>query len=208
MSVESPDVSFESLDMSATPADVPTQPSDSSVEPSDSSAKSVADRFERAMGSRFVALFAPALFDEMMLPAVSAALVDTARIRDDPFGRARRTAASDQLAFFANSADRRDEMQRLVELHRDVKGVGPDGVRYSALSPEPWNWNLISIFFMHRGVFLAITGERPSAADNQAIWDRFRALCEGLQMPGPRETTHGILRRPVHVLRPDRGREA
>ena len=43
--------------------------------------------------------------------------------RDDPFARARRTAASDQLAFIANGADRREEMQRLVELHRDVKKV-------------------------------------------------------------------------------------
>ena len=91
-----------------------------------------------------------------MHPAVSASLVDTGRIRDDPFGRARRTAASDQLAFIARSADRREETHRLIQLHRDVKGVGPDGVRYSALSPEPWNWNLISIFFMHRGAFLAL----------------------------------------------------
>ena len=145
---------------------------------------SVADRFERVMGSRFLVLFASALFDEMMLPAVSAALVDTARIRDDPFARARRTAASDQLTFIANDVDRREEMQRLVRLHRDIKGVGPDGVRYSAMSPEPWNWNLISIFFMHRGAFMAMTGEKLSAADNQAIWDRYRALTEDLQMPG------------------------
>ena len=177
MSAESLHVSIESLDASAEQIDVSTQSVDTAVE-------SVADRFERVVGSRFLALFSPALFDEMMLPAVSAALVDTARIRDDPLGRARRTAASDQLAFLANCADRRGEMQRLVELHRDVKGVAPDGVRYSALSPEPWNWNLISIFFMHRGAFVAITGERLGAPENQAIWDRFRALCEDLQMPG------------------------
>lgn len=145
---------------------------------------SAADRFERAMGSRFLVLFAPALFDEMMLPAVSASLVDTARIREDPFARGRRTAASFQLAFVANDVDRREEMQRLVRLHRDIKGVGPDGVRYSAMSPEPWNWNLISIFFMHRGAFMAMTGEKLSAADNQAIWDRYRALTEDLEMPG------------------------
>jgi uncharacterized protein (DUF2236 family) len=145
---------------------------------------SVADRFERAMGSRFLVLFASALFDEMMLPAVSASLVDTARIREDPFGRGRRTAASFQLTFVANDVDRREEMQRLVRLHRDIKGVGPDGVRYSAMSPEPWNWNLISIFFMYRGAFMAMTGEKLSAADNQAIWDRYRALTEDLQMPG------------------------
>lgn len=150
----------------------------------DQSVGSVADRFERAMGSRFLVLFAPALFDEMMLPAVSASLVDTARIRDDPFSRGRRTAASFQLTFIADEVDRREEMQRLVRLHRDINGVGPDGVRYSAMSPEPWNWNLISIFFMHHRAFMAMTGEKLSAADNQAIWDRYRALTEDLQMPG------------------------
>lgn len=150
----------------------------------DQCVSSVADRFQRAMGSRFLVLFAPALFDEMMLPAVSASLVDTARIRDDPFARGLRTAASFQLTFMADDIDRREEMERLVRLHRDIKGVGPDGVRYSAMSPEPWNWNLISIFFMYRGAFMATTGEKLSAADNQAIWDRYRALTEDLQMPG------------------------
>src|SRR5689334_3486115 len=144
----------------------------------------VADRFELAMGSRLLMLFGPALFDEMMLPAVSASLVDTARIRDDPFARGRRTAASFQLTFLADDADRREEMQRIVRLHRDIKGVGPDGVRYSAMSPEPWNWNLISIFFMYRGAFVAMTGEKLSDADNQALWDRYRALTQDLQMPG------------------------
>ncbi len=145
---------------------------------------SVGDRFEEVAGSKFVAMFAPALFDEMMHPAVSASLVDTARIRDNPLGRARRTAASDQLAFFAHSADRAEEMQRLVELHRDVKGVQPDGVRYSAMSPEPWNWNLYSIFFMHRGVFMTVTGEKLTPAENQEIWDRYRTMTAGLQMRG------------------------
>jgi uncharacterized protein (DUF2236 family) len=158
----------------------PVLPADSG----EKSAETVADRFESAMGSRLLILFASALFDEMMLPAVSASLVDTARIRDDPFARGRRTAASFQLTFLADAADRREEMQRIVRLHRDIKGVGPDGVRYSAMSPEPWNWNLISIFFMYRGAFVTMTGENLSAADNQAIWDRYRALTTDLQMPG------------------------
>lgn len=170
-------MSVRFLDRSIDPLNTPTESICTSVE-------SVADRFERVMGSRFLVLFAPALFDEMMLPAVSAALVDTARIKNDPLGRARRTAASDQLTFMAKHEDRREEMQRLVRLHRDIKGVGPDGVRYSALTPEPWNWNLISIFFMHRGAFIALSGEDLSVAGNQAIWDRFRALTKDLQMPG------------------------
>ncbi len=174
MIVESPKALAEVMD--------PTL--DAAQSPVGASADSIVDRFERVISSRLLGVFAPALFDEMMLPAVSAALMDTARIREDPFGRARRTAASDQLVFLAADGDRREEMRRLVQLHRDVKGVGPEGVAYHALSPEPWNWNLISIFFMHRNAFAALSGERPTALDNQAIWDRFRALSTDLQLPG------------------------
>lgn len=149
-----------------------------------SSADDVADRFERVAGSVFVGLFAAGLFDQTMLPAVSAALEDTGRIRNTPWPRALRPAASDQIIFGGDDVDRRAEAERLVRLHRDVKGVGADGVRYSALTPELWNWILISTFFFYRNAVTAISGERLGAADNQAIWDRFRQQTEGLQLPG------------------------
>lgn len=176
MSVESPDV------LIASSAPIHDHPAASCL--ADAPTASVADRFERIMGTRLLALFSPALFDEMMLPMVSASLVDTARIRDNPYGRARRTAASDQVALLANGAHRREEMQRLVRLHRDIKGVTHDGIRYSGLNPEAWNWNLISIFFMHRGAFIALTGEQLDDTGDQAVWDRYRALTADLQMPG------------------------
>ncbi|MDT5302466.1 MAG: hypothetical protein QOG79_5708 [Mycobacterium sp.] len=144
----------------------------------------VGDRFERFTGSVFVGFFGAALFDQTMLPAVAAALEDTGRIRYAPLQRALRTAASDQIVFVGDEADRRAEAERLVRLHRDVKGVGANGVRYSALNPQSWNWILISTFFVHRGAFVAITGEQLSAADDQAIWDRFRQLTADLQLPG------------------------
>ena len=43
---------------------------------------------------------------------------------------------------------------------------------------------MISIFFKHRNAFVALTGERLSCTDDQAIWDRFREMCADLQMPG------------------------
>jgi len=150
--------------------------------PSDSA--DVADRFERVAGSVFVGLFAAGVFDQAMLPPVSAALEDTGRIRDALWDRALRTAASDQIVFHGREADRRAEMERLVQLHRDVKGVGENGVRYSALNPESWNWILISTFFVYRSAFVAVSGEELSATANQAIWDRFRQLTEGLQLAG------------------------
>jgi uncharacterized protein (DUF2236 family) len=131
-----------------------------------------------------VGLFAAGLFDQAMLPAVSAALEDTGRIRNAPWPRALRTAASEQIMFAGDEVDRRAEAARLVRLHRDVKGVGSNGVRYSALTPESWNWIMISTFFMHRNAFTTISGERLSAADDQMIWDRFRQMTEGLHLPG------------------------
>lgn len=142
------------------------------------------ERFERVMGSTFVALFAGALFDQAMLPAVSAALEDTGRIRNDPWQRALRTAASDQIIFAGTAADAETEAQRLVALHRDVKGVGADGTRYSALAPESWNWILISTFFMNRNAVQVISGRHFTAAENQRVWNRFRELTIGLQLPG------------------------
>lgn len=144
----------------------------------------VVEQFNRFAGSVFVALFAAALYDQAMLPAVSAALEDTGRIRNTPWLRALRTAASDQIVFSGEEADRRAEAERLVRLHRDVKGVGSNGVRYSALNPESWNFILISTFFMHRNAFIATTGEQLDAAANQAAWDHFRQLSADLQLPG------------------------
>jgi uncharacterized protein (DUF2236 family) len=141
-------------------------------------------QFDRISGSVFVALFGASLFDQTMLPSVSAALEATGRIRADPIMRGLRTAASEQLVFAGGDDDRRREAERLLRLHREVKGVASDGSRYSALDPELWNWILISTFVMHRGAFIAITDIQPTVVENQAIWDRFREITCDLHLPG------------------------
>lgn len=142
------------------------------------------ERFERVGGSVLFGLFAVGLFDQPMLPPVSAALEATGRSRYQPWSRAVRTAAADQLIYHGEDNDRAAESQRLMLLHRDVKGVGPDGQRYSALNPQAWNWILYSAFFVQRGAYIALTGAEPTAAENQAIWDHYRHKTEGLHLPG------------------------
>lgn len=142
------------------------------------------ERFEAVGGSVLFGLFGVALFDQPMLPPVSAALEATGRTRYQPWARAIRTAAADQLIYHGEDADRDAESQRLMLLHRDVKGVGPDGERYSALNPQAWNWILYSTFFVQRGAYIALTGDTPTAADNQAIWDHYRHKTSGLHLPG------------------------
>lgn len=142
------------------------------------------ERFERVAGSVFLGLFGVGLYDQTMLPAVSAALEVTGRVRDEPWGRARRTAAADQILYRGEEADRLAEAERLLRLHRDVKGIGSDGVRYSALAPESWNWILYSAFFVQYHAYRTVTGDVPTAADDQAIWDAFRASTAPLHLPG------------------------
>jgi uncharacterized protein (DUF2236 family) len=142
------------------------------------------ERFDRVSGSLFIPLFGVGLFDQAMLPEVSAGLEATGRIRNQPWPRAIRTAAADQLMFLGDAEDSAAESERLMRLHRDVRGVDAEGHRYSALSPHNWNWIPYSTFFVHRAAYLAVTGDQPTAAENQAIWDHFRAKAEGLQLPG------------------------
>jgi uncharacterized protein (DUF2236 family) len=134
----------------------------------------------------FVALFATALFDQVALPSVAAGVESTGRIRNTPFERAVRTAAADQLVVLAPEADSKVEMERLVRLHRDVKGTSPDGVRFSALHPESWNWILLSTFFMYRGAFEAVSGQKLTGDGNQAVWDFIRTRMAGLEYPDAR----------------------
>ncbi|WP_336082635.1 oxygenase MpaB family protein [Nocardia sp. SSK8] len=141
-------------------------------------------RFEEVGGSVLFGLFGVALFDQPMLPPVSAALEATGRSRYEPWARAVRTAAADQLIYHGEDADRAAESERLMLLHRDVKGVGPDGERYSALNPRSWNWILYSTFFVQRGAYLALTGDQPSPADDQAIWEHYLVKTRGLHLSG------------------------
>ncbi|MEV6223653.1 oxygenase MpaB family protein [Nocardia fluminea] len=142
------------------------------------------ERFERVGGSVLFGLFGVGLFDQPMLPPVSAALEATGRARNQPWERAARTAAADQLIYHGDDAERDAESRRLMVLHRDVKGVGPDGERYSALNPHAWNWILYSTFFVQRGAYLALTGDRRSPATDQAIWDHYLSKTRGLHLPG------------------------
>jgi uncharacterized protein (DUF2236 family) len=120
-------------------------------------------------------LFGTALFDQVAMPGVAAGVDWGGRIESDPFARALRSAAADQLIFVADDAHAAREAERLVRLHRDVRGTAPDGTRFSALYPENWNWILMSTFRMYRGAFEFVSGRMLSAEENQAVWDHLRA---------------------------------
>jgi uncharacterized protein (DUF2236 family) len=140
--------------------------------------------FDRFCGSTFLALFSGALFDQAMVPEISAALEATGRIANSPFERAARSAAADQLVFCGEDGERIAESERIMRLHRDVKGVSPDGVRYSALNPELWNWILYSTVVMHIDAFRVLTRSDLTDEGAQELWDFALSKTDHLQLTG------------------------
>ncbi|WP_405492754.1 oxygenase MpaB family protein [Nocardia sp. NBC_00511] len=141
-------------------------------------------RFQRYTGTTMFALFAGAFFDQVMLPEVAAGVEWTGRIRNTPFERAIRTAAADQLVLVADDATRKAESERLLAAHRDVKGVGFNGVRFSALNPESWNWILISGIVAFQNAYTPITGEKLSGTEQQVFYEFLLEKFAHMQLPG------------------------
>lgn len=158
--------------------------SDQSSEEADTVDMALVEDFRWATGSYFMGLFAVALFDQAMHPAVSAALEATGRIREAGVARGLRSAASEQLANWADDTDRESEMQRLKDMHKVVKGIAPDGQRYSALTPETWNLILVSTIRMYLNAYEAISGRSMPAAEQQEAFEYALTRLNSLQLPG------------------------
>ncbi|WP_375540285.1 oxygenase MpaB family protein [Nocardia sp. XZ_19_385] len=124
-----------------------------------------------------------------MLPTISAALESTGRLVHSPWERASATAASAQIMTAGHAGDRMLESHRLLRLHRDISGVSPvTGLRYSAYSPQSWNWVLISVFRMQLAAYTALTGHHPDAVERQALWEHYRVKTSGLELPAGRNS--------------------
>jgi uncharacterized protein (DUF2236 family) len=86
-----------------------------------------------------------ALLLQTMHPVVGAGVRDFSDFRTDPWGRLERTLTSLQVQLFGGSRAV-DESQRLRTLHRNIRGIGFEGERYSALHPGAYAWVHLSNF--------------------------------------------------------------
>lgn len=141
------------------------------------------EEYQLTVGSLLFPLFAGAFFDQVMLPEVAAGVEWTGRIRHTPWQRAMRSAAADQLVFLGSDADRLAESRRLIEAHRDVKGVGFNGTRFSALNPESWNWILMSTIRAYHQFHAVLAREPLSSEEQQEFYAFLLAKSEHLQLP-------------------------
>jgi uncharacterized protein (DUF2236 family) len=94
--------------------------------------------WQRSSDPRGLLLAGRALLLQVAHPTVAAGVREHSTYRADPWGRLERTL--DSLYTYLYSPDAAAEAARLRALHRTIRGVTPDGRRYSALEPEAYAW--------------------------------------------------------------------
>jgi len=111
-----------------------------------------------------------ALLLQSLHPLAMAGVADHSNYRDDAIGRLRRTAAFVGYTTFGTTEEAERAIQQVRSVHQRVRGVAPDGRRYSADDPDLVTW----IHVAEMSSFLASCqrfGPRPlSAPEQDAYW--------------------------------------
>ncbi|BBZ12534.1 oxygenase MpaB family protein [Mycobacterium branderi] len=147
----------------------------------------VMTEFRKHSGSVFGGLFGAAAFDEVALVPVAAAVDKTGRFERNFADRGVRSGFSALLAIWGDADDRAAEGARLKRLHRDVRGRGKGefaDVRYSALSPQLWNWIAISGIFVVLHSFTPATGIRLNTAEQEAAYRQLVEAFSAIELSG------------------------
>ena len=77
-----------------------------------------------------------ALLLQTLHPLAMAGVADHSGYRDDPLGRLRRTAQFVGTTTFGTTAQADAAVAQVLRVHRRVRGISPDGRKYSADDPE------------------------------------------------------------------------
>jgi uncharacterized protein (DUF2236 family) len=116
-----------------------------------------------------------ALLLQVAHPTVGAGVTEHSNFRADPWGRLWRTLDYVALSVYAGPQRAGATGQRIHEMHRPIKGVKPDGMRYHALESEAYAW--VHATLAIAGVEGTRRFVRPLRADQlEAFWAEWRAL--------------------------------
>lgn len=141
------------------------------------------ERFRMFLGNSLIGLFGVGYLDQGLVPDVRTSLEWTGRLRANPVGRVRRTMASEFIAYGGFDHDVRDLAQFLIRAHRDVRGSA-GGQRFSALSPDNWNFVALSLMMLLMNCYTPITGEQLTSQDRDALYRYIHHHQRHIQLPG------------------------
>ena len=110
-----------------------------------------------------------ALLLQVAHPTVGAGVGEHSNFREDPWGRLYRTLDYVNGTIYGGPQLAGEIGRRVRDMHKDIKGVRPDGTRYHALEPTAYAW-------VHATLASAIVhgheqlGSRLSADDKEGFW--------------------------------------
>src|ERR1700735_4106528 len=81
-----------------------------------------------------------ALLLQVAHPTVGAGVSEHSSFKQDPWGRLWRTLDYVALSVYAGPQRAGATGRTIHDMHRQIKGVKPDGSRYHALEPEAYAW--------------------------------------------------------------------
>jgi uncharacterized protein (DUF2236 family) len=124
---------------------------------------------------RILATAGSTLILQVAHPTVGAGVRDHSDYASDPWGRLLRTLDYSYLMIFGEPEAAAATGRRLREMHKEIKGIAPDGRRYHALEPEPFAWvhaTLVDgIVEGHRRFGRPLEGDQV-----ERLYDEWRAL--------------------------------
>jgi uncharacterized protein (DUF2236 family) len=108
-------------------------------------------------------------------PTVGAGVSQHSNYKEDPWGRLFRTLDYSYAMVYGGPEMAADIGRRVREMHRDIKGVKPDGEPYHAWEPDAYAW-------VHATLADAITrghesfGKRMSGSELEEFWVDWRRM--------------------------------
>lgn len=108
-------------------------------------------------------------------PVVGAGVLDHSEFKDRPWKRAWETHLSTMRFVYGLGGGAHAEGRRLLELHKDIKGVDRTGRRYHALNPEAYAWVHLTLarYMVDTAKWF---GDPMTDEELEQMWQEFRAI--------------------------------
>ncbi|MGH2379223.1 MAG: oxygenase MpaB family protein [Candidatus Limnocylindria bacterium] len=141
---------------------------------------SVARRIDREM---FLLLGgATALLMQVAHPLIAAGVDQHSDFRTDALGRLKRTLDTTFAVVFGDDRAALRAIDRINRVHARVRGVAPDGRRYTALDPRLLLWVQATLLLTSLRLYEAVMGPL-SSTEREAYWEETKPVVSRLGVP-------------------------